>query len=122
MNSVITLVGDVEVAGPILSHPSWEIQSGSGCHATIAGEAFPPIACYSADHPGSIDLTNALIGGVGDIEVAGLIHRYSKWSAQTGARGCGMVTRKAGVPIARHRRNNPAALTLRMRLLKASAM
>src|SRR6266446_5961292 len=111
-NSMITLVGDQEVPGPIQSYPRWEIQTGSPSRAAIAGEALRSIACYCGDRPGSIDLPNAVIGGVGDVEVAGLIHCYSEWSAQTGARSRGMVTGKASVPIARHRRNDPRSIYL----------
>src|SRR5882724_8493889 len=93
-NSIVTLISDEEVVGPIHGHPSWEIQMGPGSRATIAGVAFRSISRYGGDRPGRIDLANALIGSVGDVEVADLIHSYSEWSAKTGARGCAMVTGK----------------------------
>src|SRR6267154_988911 len=111
-NSMITLVGYEEVAGPIHSHSSREIQTGSISRAAIAGEAFRSIAGYCGDHSRSIDLPNALTGGVSDVDVAGFVHCYSEGSAQTGARGRGMVTGKASVPIARHRRNDPRSIYL----------
>src|SRR5258708_2536 len=80
-DSMIALVGDEEVAEPIHSHPSWKIQMGLRSHAAIAGEAFRSIACHGGDHPGSIDLANAVIGCVRDVEVAVLIDCYSEWSA-----------------------------------------
>src|SRR5260221_12259223 len=111
-DAVIPLVGYEEFAGPIHGHPSREIQTGSSSRATIAGKALRSIARNCGDRPGSIDLPHAVIGSVGDVEVADLIHRYSKWSAKTGARGCGVVTGKASVPIARHRRNEPCSIYL----------
>ncbi len=89
---MITLVGDKEVAAPIHRNPGWEIQAGSSGRSTIAGESLHSVARNRGNRPQSVDLTNAVIRGVRDEEVACLIHGHAEWSTQTGASGCSMVT------------------------------
>src|SRR5260370_1327184 len=105
-NSMITLVGDEEVAGHIHGHPDRGVQSGAGSWATIARVARDSIARHRGDYPGRIDFPNAMIGSVSDVEVADSIHGHAEWVGQTGRSSGAIVARKGGSPIARHRLDN----------------
>ena len=114
-DAVITPVGDVEVARRIHRHPRHppaEVQRGAGGWTVIPGESRGHCARYSGNNPGGIDLADAAVVAVGDVEVSGRIHRHPSWEVQTGADSGAAIAGEASNPIAGHGGNNPGSIDL----------
>ena len=87
--------------------------------AAIAAETRCSISRHGGNNP-SGDLAHAIVIRIGDIEIAGQIHRHALRSVQLGVRGRAVVAAKTRYSGSRHCGDNPSQ-TLRTRLLPVSA-
>ena len=94
-------VGDVEVASGIHGDRGRTVQLGAGGRTAVAGVAWRAVARHGGDHPVR-DLADALVMGVGDVEVAGGVHGDALGIGQLGAGGRASIAAEAGRPVSRH--------------------
>lgn len=72
--------------------PRWEAEGCAGGGSAIAGESCLASAGDGRDDPGAVDLTNPVVPGIGDAEVARGIDGESAWIVEGGTSGGATVT------------------------------
>lgn len=111
--------GDVEVAAAIHRHAIWVVELGAGSEAAVAAVADCTIAGDSGDGTAAIHLADAVVEGVGDIEVAAVVHGHARRSIQLGAGGGAAVATIAARTIAGDGADGAAAIYLANAVVKA---
>ena len=80
---VVPRVRDVQIARSVHRHARGIGQSSPDRRAAVAAEAFLPRAGDGGDRPCGIDLSNAIVAGIGDVEVACPVRRHEQKSIGT---------------------------------------
>ena len=75
-DTVVAAIGDVEVAGAVHGHAMGQAEPCFCCRHAIPVEAASPRAHRRGDHAAGVDLADAVIVGIGDVEVAGAVVRH----------------------------------------------
>ena len=104
------VVGDVKVARPVGGDVAWAVEAGGGAHA-IRAAVLARRAGEGGDDAGrDDDLADALVVGVGDLEVAGAVGGDAARPAEA-RRGAGAVG-AADFPPCRERRHDAGRKTI----------
>ena len=90
-------VGQVEVVGESTARPVGESMVAVVAGPCVAGEALGSVACDGGDDAGGgVDAADAVVGGVGDVEIAGGVEGDGSGEVELGG-GCGgVVSAEAG--------------------------
>ena len=105
-------IGDVQVARTVRRHNCGEVQlRRHGC-AAVPVVAARPVSRYRGDHPRSIHLADAVVGTIGDVQVARAVQRHVGGEVQLRRRGLAAVPAVAGRPVSRHRGDIPRRVHL----------
>src|SRR6202011_1558325 len=71
---------------------SWGVERGGGGGAGVSGEGLSSLPGYGGDDAGGgVDTADAVIRGVGEVDVAGGVDREAEWKAEGGCFGRGVV-------------------------------
>src|ERR1019366_9345319 len=100
-DAVITIVGNVQVAGWVHGDAGGSVQLGADGRAVVAAEALRPVSRHGGDHP-IRNLADARVKPVGDVQVASRIHSDALGPGQLGAGGRAVVAAVAFYPGPRH--------------------
>ena len=100
-DALVIRIGDVQVESRIHGDASGRVQLGAGGQSVVAAESFRPVSRHRGDR--SIENhADALVRGVGDVQVAGGIHGDALGILQLGAGGRAVVAAVARRPVSRH--------------------
>src|ERR1017187_2817077 len=70
-NAVVPLVRDIQIAGSVCRHIIRKVQLAARCRAAIPRKARGTAPCNRRDNAVRADPTNALVIGVGDVQISG---------------------------------------------------
>src|SRR5437773_4025971 len=105
-NSVVTLVRDVQIAARIQRAPVRVVETRARRRTAIAREGVNAIARHRRDDPRRrVDLANAVVVLVRDVEVAACIQRHSGWAVEARARRRAAIAQ--GAATTRYGRDDP---------------
>ena len=107
-NHAVVLVGDEEIAVGVGRDSNGIVEDGLGGEPAIAGIGIAVAAGDGPDLAAQINHANAVVIRVGDVEVAGRIHRNRAGVIQLCQTGATAVAREARGAIARNRGDNAA--------------
>ena len=91
-NAVVVPIGDVEVARAVYRHASGRCKLGLYCCTAVPAEAVLSCSRNRGDRPCGIDLANAVVVPIGDVEVARAVHRHASGRSKLG------LNRRTSVP------------------------
>ena len=69
-------IGDVEIAGSVNRHPLGPPSNALDRRAAVSAETPFPGARDGGDDPGGIHPADAVVVGIGDVDITGAIHRH----------------------------------------------
>ena len=113
-DAVAVPIGDVEVARSVDRHACGKLNLRLARRSAVPAEPGLPRPRHGRDRPGGIDPADAVVAGIGDVEVARSVHRHACGRADL------RLARRSAVPATVV--IVPVESTLRTRLLPASAM
>ena len=109
-DTVVAGIGEVEVPGAVQPHADGIVELRRGCRPAVPAGALSPRARYRGDRPAGIDFADALVAGIGDVEVARAVQRRASGEVEL-RRGCRpAVPAEAGGPRSRHRGDRPIGI------------
>ncbi len=76
-DAVVESIGNVEVAQPVHAQAVGVGQLGRGRRTAVPAESFRPGPCDRGNVPRGVDLADAMVVPIGDVEVAVRIHRHA---------------------------------------------
>ena len=82
-DAVVVSIGDIEVARPVHRHAIGIVETRLSCRAAIPAEPLLSRARNGGDRPGGIHLADAVVVGIGDVEVACAVHRHAIGQVET---------------------------------------
>ena len=72
------LIGDVEVAPAVRRYASGRVELRLGRRAAVPAEPALFRAGNGGDCPGGIDLADAVVAPIGDVEIARAVHHHAR--------------------------------------------
>ena len=95
-DAVVAGVGEVEVACGVEGESGGKVELSGGCESVVAGEARSTGSCNRGDDArGEVEFADAVIVGVGEVEVAGGVEGEALGGVECGGDGGAIVAREA---------------------------
>ena len=79
---MVVAIGNVDVAGPVRRHVIGKVQLRLAGRAAVPAEAALPRPGDRGDRSRGIDPANAVVVGIGDVDVAREVHRHAPGAVQ----------------------------------------
>ena len=98
-DAAVLLIDNEEVV-VIESHARRSIQAGVRCRPAVTTKAGTPIACNGINSPPRVDLSDALVAGIGNKQVLAGVYGNSNGTVQASARGRASVTAESWSAVA----------------------
>src|SRR5580700_3403860 len=73
-DALVVGIGDVDIAGTVDRDSHWVIELGAGGGSAVAGRAYRAVARDRSDGAGGVDLADAVVVRVRNIQIAGNVH------------------------------------------------
>ena len=111
-DAVVVAIGDVEVALAVHRHGAGVVELCLSCRAAVPAEALLPRSRNGGDRPDGIDLADAVVGGICDVEVALAVHRHASGKVELCLSCRAAVPAETVLPRSRNGGDRPGGIHL----------
>ena len=109
-NAIVTVISNVEVPAAVHRNAPGVVEPRLNCRPPVTSKPVIPRSCNRRDRAGRIDLANAVVAGIGNIEVARTVQRNTLGVAEPRLNRRAPVTSKQDVPRTCNRRDRAGGI------------